>query len=423
MKILVLGSGGREHALAWRMAQDPGVERVFVMPGNPGMHSESVEPLLIGLTLPQVEAFCIKNKVDFVMVGPEKFLFEGWVDELKKLGIPAVGPTRTAARLEESKSFSKDFMTEHRIPTARFFNVKSEAEALSALEKTRDWAGVVVKLSGPALGKGVVVTQNAAEARDVIQKFYQEKSPGIEGGIVIEEKLAGKEVSLFYACLDREFRFLASASDHKRLKDNDEGPNTGGMGAISPSPWSNADFLKRVEEKVVKPTLEGMAKTGNPYRGILFLGLMGDSMLEYNVRFGDPETQAILPVLKGNLSKFLHAIARGDTSAFKSEALAPGADHAIHVVKAAKGYPGLFGEPIEAGKKVEIVRKDSGSGTQWFFAGVKETGDDLVTAGGRVLGISAWAAAAKQAQEKAYAAISDIRFSGEQYRRDIGGKR
>ncbi|MBS1959246.1 MAG: phosphoribosylamine--glycine ligase [Bdellovibrionales bacterium] len=425
MKVLVLGSGGREHALSWRLARDPGVTQVFVMPGNPGMLSETagtgaaVEPLLENLSLVQTIEFCAKNKIDFVMVGPEKFLFEGWVDELTRSGIPTVGPTRAAARLEESKSFSKQFMTENKIPTARFYNVSTEAEALRAVDQTQSWAGVAVKLSGPALGKGVIVCDSTVEARDIVKKFYADKTLGIEDGMVIEEKLSGREVSLFYACLDDEFKFLASACDHKRLLDHNQGPNTGGMGAICPSPWVDFAFLKRIEESVVRPTLDGMKKAGSPYRGILFVGLMGELLLEYNVRFGDPETQAIMPLLQGNFAEFLLAIGKGDITAFRTSKIST-EGVSIHVVKAAKGYPGLFGEKIESGIEISSSPSVSAPNQQWFFAGVKDMGGRLVSGGGRVLGLTAWGRDSSEVRARAYGAISQVKFSGEQYRKDIG---
>ncbi|NDG85124.1 MAG: phosphoribosylamine--glycine ligase [Proteobacteria bacterium] len=425
MKVLVLGSGGREHALAWRMVRDSGVEKVFVMPGNPGMQEPLIEPLLNQLTIEETLVFCKRNSIDFVMIGPERFLLEGWADSLAGHGVPVVGPSAKAALLEGSKAFAKEFMRSRGIPTARFFKANTREGALHAISSMKDWAGVVVKLSGPALGKGVVVTRSLDEARSVVNRFFDEGAQGIEDGMVLEELLSGQEVSLFYACLGTEYRFLGSACDHKRLLDGDHGPNTGGMGAVSPAPALGREFLNRVEAQVLVPTLRGMDEAGTPYNGILFLGLMGESMLEYNVRFGDPETQALMPILSGHFTRFLKALAMRDSSAFRSAELGSTGDASIHVVKAALGYPGGAGKSIESGVELERnPRALENQGKKWFFAGVKtpdfNSEGRLVTSGGRVLGLTAWAGTDSDARNAVYRDINDWRFAGEQYRCDIG---
>jgi len=435
MKVLVLGSGGREHALAWRLSLDSNVESVLVFPGNPGMRiTPKLEMLQGEVTFTTALKHVTEHSVSLVVVGPEKFLFEGWVDQFTAAGVPAFGPTAAASFLEASKIRSKVFMRKNDISTAPFEVARTLAEALKAIDAHPKWSGYVLKLSGPALGKGVIVTRNKKDARIAAEQFFEFRPPGIEEGMVIEDCVTGREVSLFYACVDEKYRFLASACDHKRLNDKDEGPNTGGMGAYSPATWVDQDMLRQIEVQFVKPTLRGMKKQGTPFRGMLFLGLMVSenssgapklSLLEYNTRFGDPETQTFLPLLEGNFAGLLLAAAQGDQEAFTSTPLKNKDAHAVHVVKAAKGYPGLFGGEIESGKKIEWNQNLAKSPTsaQVFFAGVSTQStnrEQLITSGGRVLGITAEGSSKEQARLLVYESLSLVKFENEHFRKDIG---
>jgi phosphoribosylamine--glycine ligase len=424
MKIMVIGSGGREHALSERLSKDSGVDGVWVYPGNPGMRITPKLQICGGqVSLNQILSLVRENKIDLVVIGPEKYLFEGYVDQLKKAGVAIFGPTQAAAFLEESKIESKLFMKEFGIPTSDFAIAQSEVDANGIIGARPHWKGYALKLSGPALGKGVVVTTTPTDAREAAHQLYLYRPPGIESGMVIEEKISGREVSLFYVCDGSDSKFVASACDHKRLLDRDEGPNTGGMGAYSPCHWIDDSFLKEIKEKIVVPTLQGMISRGTPFSGMLFLGLMvnagGFSLLEYNTRFGDPETQTFLPILKGNLAKVLYAAATGKLKE-ETETLSCAGEHSLHIVKAANGYPGVFGETIESGKEIS---GDASTliNAQIFYAGVKEEANQLVSSGGRVLGITGIGMTAGAARVSAYENISKVNFSGEQYRSDIGG--
>ena len=426
MRVLVIGSGGREHALAWRMLQDEGVECVHVAPGNPGM---KIHPCLTLHPLPEDEAFTFehalqlvkKHHLSFVVIGPEKYLFEGWIDQFQKHGIPAYGPSQKASMLEHSKIQSKQFMKDFQIRTAGFETANSLAAALQVIDQNPKWNGYVLKLSGPALGKGVIVTSSVAEAKKAAEDFFNHRPPGIEEGMVIEEKIEGREVSLFYVCAGDNYQFLASACDHKRLNDGDQGPNTGGMGAYSPASWFTDEQRKKAESEFVLPTLQGMKKRGHPFFGTLFLGLMVRGkeafLLEYNTRFGDPETQTFLPLLTGNFTALLFSSVSGGslTRNVSSEKA-----HAVHVVKAAHGYPGLFGETIESGQKIEMtVPLPIHTQSTVFFAGVKEKDGVLYTRGGRVLGLTHVAATIDSAREGAYQDLSHVSFKNEHFRKDI----
>lgn len=429
MKILILGSGGREHALAWRLGQDQSATEVFVWPGNPGMELMSglARQKLRTVTEPYsrvaLTKFLTENDISLVVPGAEKFLYEGVGDLCRKMKIPCMGPTREAARLEESKLFSKTIMTEAGIPTARFRDLSRpfREDIEMAFEVLKGFRKPVIKISGPALGKGVFVCDNQAEAVDALMQIKRNPMPGLEDGIFVEEGVKGKEISLFYACHEEKFLFLGAAQDHKRLLDEDKGPNTGGMGAISPVEWANAKFIDSVTEKFVVPTLREMNSRGTPFAGILFLGLMVDgeevNLLEYNVRFGDPETQAVLPLIEGDLTSALHALASQKTVpeiSLRDEV-------AVHIVKAAKGYPGLFGETVEKGQKISASMMEDAH-TQFFFAGVKKEGEDLLTDGGRVLGVTTWEKNRDLARKHAYRKIQELSFHGEQFRKDIGMK-
>ena len=424
MKVLILGSGGREHALAARLSEDADVKEVLVIPGNPGMSSHpKIRALNEPVTFSSVLNLVNEHRVDLTVVGPEKYLFEGIVDFLEEKGVTVFGPTRAAAFLEESKIKSKHFMKKMGIPTAPFVETHTLEEALDAIQTHEDWPGYVLKLSGPALGKGVIVAQNKIEAEVAAKQFFQFKPPGFDEGVLIEKKIFGREVSLFYVCSGDQYQFLASACDHKRLLDRDEGPNTGGMGAYSPCHWINEKLLKDVEKEVVQKTLAGMISNGSPFKGILFVGLMvttnGYFVLEYNTRFGDPETQTFLPLLEGNFSKLLYTAAKGTLKSKELTVSIHPEKTAVHVVKAARGYPGIFGNEIETGKQIQFSNAQKSPGFV-FFAGVKREGETLVSNGGRVLGATGLGSGIQEARLHAYHLLKTTHFSGEQFRSDIG---
>ncbi len=423
MKILILGSGGREHALVWRLSQDKSTTEVFIWPGNPGMTGKKLRFLTDSFNRLNFSRIVKDNQIDLVIPGAEKFLYEGVADWCSDLHLPCMGPSKNASQLEESKLFSKSVMTAAGIPTARYRDLTRpfREDIEMAFEVLKAFKKPVIKFSGPALGKGVFVCDSHAEAVDALVQIKNNPMPGIEQGIFVEEGLVGKEISLFYACHGENFLYLGAAQDHKRLLDQDKGPNTGGMGAISPVSWANPGFVNSVTEKFVTPTLKEMNSRGTPFAGILFLGLMVDndssSLLEYNVRFGDPETQTILPLIDGDLTKALFDLTQGK----KPEGITLKDEVAVHIVKAAKGYPGLFGEVVEKGQKISSQTKDD-SHTQFFYAGVKKDGNDLYTDGGRVLGVTTWQKNRDLARAHAYMKIHELSFAGEHFRKDIGAK-
>lgn len=421
MKILILGSGGREHALALRCSEDSGTEKVFVWPGNDGMKSDKVELLTTDWSKDNLLSEIQKKNIDFVIPGAERFLYDGVADWCAEIGLICFGPSKKAALLEESKLFSKDVMVKAGVPTAAFEDLTSVFHQNSSridliLQKFKK---PVIKLSGPALGKGVFVCSHATEAMDVISELKAHPIPGIESGIFVEEGLSGKEVSMFFACNGTDYSYLGSAQDHKRLLDNDEGPNTGGMGTISPVPWVDGKFISLVQDKFLVPTLTYMKETGNPYKGVLFLGLMVNgnevNLLEYNVRFGDPETQVLMPLIEGDFSKTLFNFCRGENILICHRN-----ETAVHVVKAASGYPGLFGKEVERGKPIQLQKIPENATV--FFAGVKNQDGKLVTNGGRVLGVTARGKDKDSARRLAYESLKFVTFPGEQFRRDIGEK-
>lgn len=425
MNILILGSGGREHALAWRLSLDKSVETVFVWPGNPGMFLEKkLQEISGSFDFESLGQRIKDHRIELVIPGAEKFLYEGVSDECAKLGVACFGPSAQGARLEKSKLYSKKIMEKAKIPTARFRDLTSEFESdvKSCLRILTDFKRPVIKISGPSLGKGVFVCQSAHEAYDVLLKIKDHPLEGLEEGIFVEEGLEGKEISLFFACHKENFRFLGAAQDHKRLLDLDEGPNTGGMGTVSPVKWADEKFIQQSIETFVRPTLKTMMKEGIPFTGVLFLGLMvndqDSSLLEYNVRFGDPETQVIMPLIEGDLTEAILALVREEKSL---PPLSLRAESAIHVVKAARGYPGTFGQEVEKNQKI-FFHPSTPNHYKFFFAGVKSQDGEFYTNGGRVLGVTAWDLTRDLARIKAYERLRDMSFSGEQFRKDIGLK-
>jgi phosphoribosylamine--glycine ligase len=429
MRILVLGSGAREHALAWKLSQDPGVSHVVCAPGNPGIArtiaATPVDVLDTGAVIRLVDS----ERIDLTIVGPEAPLGNGLADRFEAEGRRVFGPTRAAARLETSKAFAKDFMHRHRVPTAKYRVCASAAAALDAIRSGEFGDALVVKADGLAAGKGVVVAPDRATAEAAVTAAMVEKSFGDAGStIVLEELLTGPEVSFFVVANGEAYVPLLSAQDHKRIFDNDEGPNTGGMGAFSPSPLMNDALQSQIEATIVQPVLKGMAAEGNPFRGFLYCGLMltadGPKVIEFNVRFGDPEAQVVLPLLE-SLSDLLRLESDGFSrryhdAAGSATAKAVGLQTAVGIVLAAKGYPG----DVQSGDVIhglDDVARDCPD-VQIFFAGVKQRGDDLVTSGGRVLTVMATAPSFEIAIARAYEGASKITFAGMQYRRDIGTK-
>lgn len=422
MNVLVLGSGGREHALCWRMKKDPSCTQVFAWPGNPGM--EGVRLLETSFNKQNLKEIIEIYNIKLVIPGAEKFLYEGVSDWCEEWEIPCFGPKREAANLEKSKIFAKEIMLMSGVPTAPYKNLTHEFnQGFSHCEKIlSSFSRPVIKISGPSLGKGVFVCKDAQEAMGILEEIKRSPLPGIEEGIMVEEGLMGKEVSLFYACNGENFVFLGAAQDHKRLLDNDEGPNTGGMGAYSPVSWVNDDFINMSSDKILRPTLKKMKELGHPFKGVLFLGLMVDgqevNLLEYNARFGDPETQVILPLIEGDFTQLIFNISTDEN--FKRE-ISLQKQVAIHVVKAARGYPGTFGTQVEKNQKIHLVI-NSHEKVHCFFAGVSLQEGSLVTSGGRILGITALGNSLIEAKELAYNGLSHFQFEGEQFRLDIGSK-
>lgn len=426
MRILVLGSGAREHALSWKLSQEPGVTHVVCAPANAGIAQHIATAPVDVLDTDAVIRLIDRERIDLTVVGPEAPLGNGLVDRLDAEGRAAFGPTKGAAQLETSKAFAKDFMQRHRVPTARYRVCSSPAEALTAIRSGEFGDALVVKADGLAAGKGVVVAPDRATAEAAVTTAMVDRSFGDAGTrIVLEELLTGPEVSFFVVAHGDRYVPLLSAQDHKRIFDDDRGPNTGGMGAFAPSPLMTEDLQRQIEQTIVQPVLKGMAAEGNPFRGFLYCGLMltpdGPKVIEFNVRFGDPEAQVVLPLL-GSLSDTIRlkadAAPNGGASGFSRTVTDSSRMVAVGVVLAAHGYPGEVrtGDVIHG---LDEVARDCPD-AQIFFAGVKQKGHDLVTAGGRVLTVMATASSYNIAIARAYEAASKIKFDGMQYRRDIG---
>jgi phosphoribosylamine---glycine ligase len=417
MNILLLGSGGREHALAWKLAASPLSDRLICAPGNAGIAREAECVALDLADHAAVIAFCRKNKIDLVVVGPEAPLCAGIVDDLEAAGIKAFGPSRAAARLEGSKAFTKDLCRANGIPTAVYERFRA-AEPAKAYVRERG-APIVIKADGLAAGKGVIVAEDLAAANAAIDMMFGGGLGEAAGEIVIEEFLAGEEASFFALCDGVTALPLASAQDHKRAFDGDQGPNTGGMGAYSPAPIVDAAMSARIMQEIVEPTLRAMQAMGAPYKGVLYAGVMvtaaGPKLIEYNVRFGDPECQVLMLRLMSDLVPALLASRDG---MLKSLDLRWYPEVALTVVMAAKGYPGHYArgsviEGLDAAGAVE--------GVEIFHAGTASDGSGHILAnGGRVLNVCALGNTVREAQARAYRAIAQIRWPEGFYRHDIG---
>jgi phosphoribosylamine---glycine ligase len=416
MNILLLGSGGREHALAWKIAASPLADRLFCAPGNAGIAQQAQCVALDLADHPAIIAFCRAQGVDFVVVGPEAPLCAGIVDDLEAAGIKAFGPGRVAARLEGSKGFTKDLCRAAGIPTAAYRRFRAADDA-KAYVRARG-VPIVVKADGLAAGKGVVVAESLAEAEAAIDMILGGElgAAGVE--LVVEEFLTGEEASFFALCDGETALPLASAQDYKRAFDGDKGPNTGGMGAYSPAPIVDDAISARVMDEIIQPTLRAMRAMGAPYKGVLYAGLMitaeGPKLIEYNVRFGDPECQVLMPRL---MSDLLPALLASRDSVLKSLDLRWHQQAALTVVMAANGYPGAYtkGSAIEGLAEAAAV-----DGVEIFHAGTRQDGGRILANGGRVLNVSALGRTVSEAKARAYAAIAHIRWPEGFYRHDIG---
>ena len=418
MKLLVIGSGGREHALAWKLARSPRVQRVYVAPGNGGTATEDGIENVALAEIPELIGFAKRQSIQLTIVGPEAPLAAGIVDAFREAGLRIFGPTRAAAQLESSKDFAKQFMVRHGIPTARHATFTSASEAKAYVEK--EGAPIVVKADGLAAGKGVVVAASAAEAKAAIDAMLVEHRLGDAGArVIIEENLEGNEASFIVIADGAHALPLATSQDHKRLYDGDQGPNTGGMGAYSPAPVVTPKVHARVMRKIIQPAIAGMANEGTPFTGFLYAGLMIDKAghpktLEFNCRLGDPEAQPILVRLKSDLLELLEHALEGTLDKATAEW---DRRSALGIVLAAAGYPQepRKGDPIEG---LPAATDDC----RVFHAGTRLDGHSVVTSGGRVLCVTALGDSLRIARSRAYEAVESIRFPGMQFRKDIGSR-
>ncbi len=417
MRVLVVGSGGREHALCWKLSQSPMVEKIYCVPGNGGIEeiAQCVD-LEYEKSFSELVQLIKKEKIDYTLVGPEAPLVAGMVDYFRKRELKIFGPSKKAARIEGSKVFAKRFMKKYQIPTADFAIFSDSVKAIEYIEKQSK--PQVIKVDGLAGGKGALVCQTKREAVKAVKEILEEKAFGDAGKrIVVEERLRGKEISFFVLTDGTAVKALVSSQDHKPILDYDNGPNTGGMGAYSPAPLSPSLFRK-IMGRIIQPTLGGLKEEDSPYRGVLYLGLMIEAgepkVLEFNARFGDPETQVTLPRLKNDLLKVLLAVSQGSLERIKLEWRRQAA---TCVVLSSAGYPGKY----ETGKTIEGLSQLSHIKNVFpFWAGVKRENGNLITSGGRVLGITALADTIKESIRQAYRGVSKVHFEGMHYRSDIG---
>ncbi|MCJ7441838.1 MAG: phosphoribosylamine--glycine ligase [Thermoanaerobaculaceae bacterium] len=416
MRVLVVGGGAREHALAWKLSRAAGVDELYAAPGNPGMAGMATCVPIAADAMVELAEFAASLHIDLTVVGPELPLVLGIADEFARRGLLLLGPSRAAAEVEGSKVFTKEFCLRHSIPTARSRVVRSRDEAAAAVKELK--VPVVFKADGLAAGKGVQVCRRKDEVEAALALYFEERAFGSAGEkVLVEECLEGDEISFMVLTDGTSVLPLASARDYKRLKDGDQGPNTGGMGSVSPAPMESG-LATTILRAIVHPTITGLAAEGRPYRGVLYAGVMvtreGPQLLEYNCRFGDPETQVVIPRLEGDLLPLLRAAALGELGAlranWKREAV-------VCVVLAADGYPGAprRGDPI-AGLGEALAQP----GVLLFHAGTALQDGRLVTAGGRVLSVVGRGSTLNEASQSAYSAVGRVQFDGVQYRRDIG---
>ncbi|MHA6298424.1 phosphoribosylamine--glycine ligase [Devosia sp. CAU 1758] len=415
MRVMVVGSGGREHALAWKIAQSPLVEALFVAPGNGGSEKVATNVVVDITDHDAVIAAAQEHNIDFVVVGPDAQVVAGLGDDIRAAGITCFCPSKAAGQLEGSKSFTKALCDEFNIPTAAYGRFEDEASALAYLYT--QGAPIVIKADGLAAGKGVTVAMSVEEAEEAIIDCFSGLFGASGAAVVIEEFMEGEEVSLFVLTDGKDLLPLTTAQDHKRAFDGDNGPNTGGMGAYSPAPVMTRDIYDETMARVIEPTVRGMAQRGTPYAGVLYAGLMltedGPKLVEYNARFGDPECQVMMLRMESDVVPLLHAVATGTLAghdvSWKDE-------YALTVIMATKGYPGDYGKGSEIRGADGL---DSGTLTV-FHAGTKRQGSRLLANGGRVLNVTALGASVKEAQERAYTGVDAIDWPEGFSRRDIG---
>ncbi|MBL7130345.1 MAG: phosphoribosylamine--glycine ligase [Candidatus Omnitrophica bacterium] len=419
MKVLVVGSGGREHALVWKIAQCKDVKKIFAAPGNAGIAEIAQCVDIDAGDISGLVKFAKDNRIGLTVAGPEAPLVKGIVDEFEKANLRIFGPTALAARLEASKVFAKQIMIKSRVPTANC-EIFDDPQQAKDYIKNIDMP-VVVKADGLAQGKGVIMAQTQQEAVEAVASIMEEKIFGESGKqVIIEECLIGQEASILVFCDGEDFIPLASSQDHKRIFDNDEGPNTGGMGAYSPAPIITEKLMKQILNKIIRPVVGEMSKIGCPYKGVLYTGLMitdeGPKVLEFNVRFGDPETQAILPRLNSDLVKVMQAVIDEELNSMK---LSWAKESCVCVVLSSGGYPGKY----QKGKQIfgldEFKDKEE---VVFFHAGTKLDNGKVLTNGGRVLGVTALGKTIEEAIKKSYQAVAKIKFEGMHFRRDIGAR-
>lgn len=418
MKVLVIGNGGREHAIVWKLAHDSCAPELFCAPGNAGMAALATNVPIGAEDVAGIVAWAREAKPDLVVVGPEAPLCAGVTDALEAEGIKVFGPCKAAAALEGSKAFSKDVMEKAGVPTARFRVYRSSAEAIAGLDAFS--LPVVVKADGLAAGKGVVIAQTRAEAEEALREMLDGGRFGAAGAeVVVEEFLEGEEASVFALCDGERVELLPAAQDHKRVFDNDQGPNTGGMGAYTPAPIATAEVMDFTKERIVLPVLRELKRRGITYKGVLFCGLMigpkGVNVLEFNCRFGDPETEVVLPSVASDLLPVLLACAEGR---LESGMVQMRPEAAVTVVMAAPGYPGSYPK----GLAISGLDAAAAAGCTVFHAGTALRDGQVVTAGGRVLTVTAFGADLRAAVAKAYEGVGQIAFEGAHYRRDIAAK-
>lgn len=416
MRILVIGKGGREHALAWKLSQSDKAEKIFVAPGNGGIAKlAEIVPIAVD-DLTGLADFAGKNRIDLTVVGPELPLTMGIVDIFEERGLKIFGPNKEAAEIEGSKAFAKDFMDKYHIPTARFKVFTSHLEAIDFT--TSASYPLVIKADGLAAGKGAVIVNDPDEARSQIEEIMVDMVFGEAGSkVLVEEFLTGEEVTVMALTDGERVIPMVSSQDHKRIGEGDTGLNTGGMGAYAPTSIVNEKMLKQINDEILEPTIRGLAEQGRKYTGVLYTGLMitdrGPKVLEYNCRFGDPETQAVLPLLESDLARIFSDIADGylniDEIKWKDA-------HAACVVLASKGYPAA----VEKGMAIKGLDKSDSNNCVVFHAGTARPGNQYITDGGRVLGVTAVDRTLSDALSRAYDTINNIHFDGMQYRRDIG---
>jgi phosphoribosylamine--glycine ligase len=416
MNVLLIGSGGREHALGWKLAQSPLMGKLYAAPGNPGIAEWAELAPVNAADHRAVIDFCRRHSIALVAIGPETPLVDGLADNLRAMGILVFGPSKAASQLEGSKGFTKDLCARHSIPTARYERASDRLAAEAALEAFGFPA--VIKADGLAAGKGVIIAASADEAKSALDAMFAGGFGSAGEAVVIEEFLEGEEVS-FFALIDGETVIpFGSAQDHKRVGDGDTGPNTGGMGAYSPASILTKKLEARVMEEIVRPTVRALAEAGTPYSGILYAGLMltadGPKLIEYNVRFGDPECQVLMMRLEGDLLELMTRTARGELEAARPPKLS--AKAALTVVMAAKGYPGA----PKKGGTISGIDEAQTQGARVFQAGTSTNGSRLVADGGRVLSVTACGKNVAEAQRAAYRAVDAIRFPSGFCRRDIG---